>query len=78
MQKNNYDCPRLGLLVGKKKVKKAVKRNKIKRIVRESFRLNKYNLTGLDIVFISQFGIDKIMPKEIKLTLDRQWLKLKN
>ncbi len=45
---------RLGMTVGKK-VGKAVKRNRIKRIVREYFRLNKeLFLPSSDIVFIAK------------------------
>lgn len=45
-------CPhgRLGITVGKKVCPLAVWRGKIKRQIRESFRLNQSHLTGLDIV----------------------------
>jgi ribonuclease P protein component len=50
--KNNLAHARAGIIVGKKKVKLAVKRNYIKRVFREWFRLHKQALTGLDLVFI--------------------------
>ena len=37
---NDLDYPRLGLAISKKHAKRAVDRNRIKRIVRESFRQN--------------------------------------
>lgn len=55
----------LGITITKK-VGKAVFRNKIKRIVREFFRLNKKNLEKqLDIVIIAKKEIAKLNSKEI-------------
>ena len=42
--------PRLGLVVGKKLLKHAVDRNRLKRIVREQFRLCRASLPGVDLV----------------------------
>ncbi|MBP8194300.1 MAG: ribonuclease P protein component [Azonexus sp.] len=42
--------PRLGLVVGKKLLKHAVDRNRLKRIVREQFRLRRASLPGVDLV----------------------------
>ena len=41
---------RLGLIVGKRVDKRAVARNRIKRELREAFRLQKAQLPALDIV----------------------------
>jgi ribonuclease P protein component len=41
---------RLGLVVGKKQLKRAVDRNKVKRVVREQFRLRLANLPAVDLV----------------------------
>jgi ribonuclease P protein component len=47
---NDLDHGRLGLVVGKKVAKRAVRRNYIKRTVREWFRLNQHQLGGMDFV----------------------------
>jgi ribonuclease P protein component len=41
---------RLGLVVGKKLLKRAVDRNRVKRIVREQFRLRRSGLPAYDLV----------------------------
>ena len=43
---------RLGIVVAKRNVKLAVDRNRLKRLVRESFRQQQEHLGGLDIVVI--------------------------
>jgi len=47
---NGLPHARLGLVVGKKTDKRAVARNYIKRLTRETFRLNATRLAGLDVV----------------------------
>jgi ribonuclease P protein component len=47
---NDIDIPRLGLIISKRSVRKAVRRNRLKRIVRESFRLHAHLMPPLDLV----------------------------
>lgn len=50
---NGLDHARLGVSVGKKKIRQAVDRNRAKRLLREAFRLNKAALpTGVDYVVV--------------------------
>ena len=50
---NGRNFARLGISVGKKKVKTAVARNRIKRRLREAFRLSKSDLpAGVDFVVV--------------------------
>jgi ribonuclease P protein component len=50
---NGLSHARLGISVGRKKVRKATARNRIKRLVREAFRQNKAELpTGVDLVVV--------------------------
>jgi ribonuclease P protein component len=67
---------RLGLAIAKKRVKLAVHRNRIKRQVRESFRLNQHNLPAIDIVVMVKSGIDKLDNKEINQELEKVWRKI--
>ncbi len=45
-----FNTARLGLVVGKKQLKRAVDRNRVKRIVRELFRLRREALPACDLV----------------------------
>ena len=78
VRRNELPNSRLGLNIAKKNVRKAVIRNQIKRLIRESFRLNQYKLGGLDIV-VAVGGIRKEIDKaEIRNCLDNQWKKLQS
>ena len=68
-RKNQFSRSRLGITVSKK-VGKAVNRNRIKRIIREYFRLNRCILPGwLDINIIAKKAIGKIEAEKIRLDL---------
>ena len=47
---NGLTYSRLGMIVPKKIIATAVARNRVKRLIRESFRLNQSELAGLDVV----------------------------
>jgi len=47
---NGLDYARLGMIVPKKILATAVARNRVKRLIREAFRLNQSELKGLDVV----------------------------
>lgn len=73
---NQKSCARLGLVIGKRAVNKAVNRNQIKRIVRESFRLKQEMLKGLDIVIIARQQCDKLSKQKLREGIDQLWEKL--
>jgi len=56
VRNNSGDMARLGLAISARRIQTAVKRNMIKRLIRESFRRNKNRLKGMDIVVIAQNG----------------------
>ena len=67
---------RLGIVVAKKKVRRAHERNRVKRLARESFRLHQQQLDDLDIVVMPKAGIDTISNAELHLQLQNAWQKL--
>ena len=64
--KNKLGYSRAGLVVGKKNVRSAVKRNRIKRVVREVFRNNKSLFNSFDVVFLAKKYCDTLNYSEVK------------
>jgi len=71
---NSMRHPRLGLAIAKKHLKLANRRNRLKRIIRESFRLHQSDFANIDIVVLTRPDIVKRDPTEIWQTLERHWL----
>jgi len=70
---NSAECPRIGLVFARKKVRLAVERNRLKRLVRESFRLHQHGLPAVDVVFIARQGIDDLDNAAFLSALDKAW-----
>ena len=70
-RENQLEHPRLGLVIGKKSVKLAVERNRIKRQIRESFRHNQDILSGVDIVIVARRGIADLSNIELRQQFDK-------
>jgi ribonuclease P protein component len=68
---NNFGYPRLGIVVPKKNIRQASKRNLLKRIVRESFRLCQHELFKGDIVVFFYKGADRIAKEELCQQLEK-------
>ena len=75
---NDLAYPRLGLAIAKKHLKQAVQRNRVKRLIRESFRGHLDALAGLDLVVLSRNGITTKTNREIFTALERHWTKIQN
>ena len=67
---------RLGIVVAKKKVRRAHERNRIKRLARESFRLHQQQIDLLDIVVMPKIGIEVISNAELHQQLQMAWQKM--
>jgi ribonuclease P protein component len=67
---------RLGIIISKKNVKTAVKRNLFRRIVRESFRINQHLFKACDVVVLAYKGAALLNKKELRAGLEKQWQKL--
>ncbi len=73
---NDLDHARLGLVIPKKVLKRAVWRNRIKRIARETFRLNQHSLPNIDLVVIAKPKIGEISNSELSEIFKQLWLQI--
>ncbi|MCY1289448.1 Ribonuclease P protein component [compost metagenome] len=73
---NGLDHPRLGLVIGKKSVKLSVERNRLKRVIRTSFRLNQIALAGWDIVVVARKGLGDQENAELAQHFGKLWKRL--
>jgi ribonuclease P protein component len=76
VRENTLDYPRLGVVITKKNVKLAVTRNRIKRMIKESFRRRIRDLKNIDIVIIVQREAPLITKDQLQTELEKQWQKL--
>ena len=75
-RKNNLGRGRLGLVIAKKNVKLSVQRNRVKRVVRETFRLNQHKLKGIDVIVLARRGLGDIDNKQLHETCNQLWYQL--
>jgi ribonuclease P protein component len=67
------DKPRLGLSTAARIVGNSVRRNRIKRLVRESFREHQHELPNVDIVVNARAGVCTADNPSIRRSLERHW-----
>ena len=73
---NALNRPRLGLIVAKKTAKLAVKRNYMRRVLRELFRLNQHGLPAIDLVIQAQKVFETADFNRIKQEFEQLTFKL--
>ena len=70
---NDTDEPRLGLAISKKNCRLATGRNRLKRIIRESFRQQQGEMPGLDIVVLNQPAAARANNRVLFDSLNAHW-----
>lgn len=75
-KQNGSEHPRLGLVIAKKNIRLAVQRNRVKRIIRESFRLHQHELPAVDIVILARRGLGDLDNAAIHAELENIWKRL--
>ena len=70
---NALTQPRLGLVIAKKHIRLAVQRNRIKRLIRESFRQQQHQLAPVDVIVLARKGLDQLDNSSILKQLHQLW-----
>jgi ribonuclease P protein component len=73
---NSHGGPRIGLAIAARTVGNAVARNRLRRIIRESFRLAQHRLPSADIIVGARAGVRDAESVRIRASLDALFAKL--
>lgn len=73
---NDLTQARLGLAISKRVSKRAVERNRIKRLVRESFRRMRHQLPSIDVVLMGREQAAGLPGPLLLAELDSLWRRL--
>jgi ribonuclease P protein component len=77
MQANSVGLARLGLAVAAKPFGGSVPRNRLRRLIRESFRLRQHELPAVDLVVSARPRAKDAPVAELRASLDGLWDKVK-
>jgi ribonuclease P protein component len=75
-RQNELGHARMGLAISKRVSKRAVERNRIKRLARESFRRIRHDLPAVDLVLMAREQAAGLPGTELLAELDALWRKL--
>jgi len=70
---NHETHPRLGLSIATRTFGSAVARNRIKRLTRESFRLNQHSLPPVDVTVSARDAARQASAGDLRASLDKHW-----
>src|SRR5208283_4160752 len=70
---NHETHARLGLAIATRTCGTAVARNRIKRLTRESFRLNQYALPPVDVTIAARDAARLALPSDLRASLVKHW-----
>ncbi|MDD5034159.1 MAG: ribonuclease P protein component [Methylococcaceae bacterium] len=70
---NDRGHARLGLAIAKKQIPRASARNRIKRLIRESFRLRQAELGSVDIVVLARSSARLSDGETLRNSLEKHW-----
>lgn len=75
---NALGFPRLGMAISRKHLRRSVRRNRLKRLIRESFRRYQSELGQLDLVVIARHGVANMAADDVAIVLQRHWARVRS
>jgi ribonuclease P protein component len=75
-QANGLGCARLGMSIAARILRRAVDRNRVRRLIRESFRVHQLGLPAIDIVIGARAGVLAADNAQLRGALEKLWLKV--
>jgi ribonuclease P protein component len=76
-RRNPHSGARLGLAIAKKCARRAVDRNRLKRLVRESFRIERADLPDVDLVVMCRRDAIAADNPRLAASLARHWARIR-
>ena len=73
---NAAGAPRLGMSVAARMLRRAVERNRVRRLVRESFRIHQLRLPAVDIIVGIRSSVREASSLQLRDSLERLWRKI--
>lgn len=73
---NFQTSSRLGMVIAKKNLRLATQRNRVKRLIRETFRHQQHQFNHLDVIVLARRNLDTLDNPEIVKILNKQWKRI--
>jgi ribonuclease P protein component len=75
-QANGATSARLGMSIAARILRRSVDRNRVRRLIRESFRVHQLSLPALDIVIGARAGVLAADNAQLRAALEKLWQKI--
>ncbi len=72
-QPTSVGFARLGTAIAKKKTRTGVERNRIKRVIKESFRLHQHRFESVDLIVLARDGVTQFTNVALFKELSEHW-----
>ena len=73
---NDVTWARLGMSIAARNVRRSVDRNRVRRLIRESFRMHQLQLPSVDIIIGARPAVVQADRAVLRESLDRIWIKV--
>ena len=74
---NDLGYPRIGFAVSARRISSAVARNRLRRLARESFRLNQPELPAVDLVIMAKPDASRAANADLFRSLAAHWARIR-